>query len=124
MKCQFIKPDGQKCQAHAVKGDEFCYFHNPNISNEEKKETQTQGGQARGLRVKEPLEKIPIKKIPDVALLLVDTINRVRDGTLDIRVANCLGFLSDKLMRALEVSDLEERFDKLEQLVGEKANKY
>jgi len=54
----------------------------------------------------------------------VDTINRVRDGTLDIRVANCLGFLSDKLMRALEVSDLEERFDKLEQLVGEKANKY
>lgn len=120
MKCQFKKPDGTKCQAHAIKGDKFCYFHNPVISDEEKRETQTRGGEARGLRVKEPLEKIAINKIPDVALLVVDTIHRVRSGEMDTRIANCLFIGANTLARVLEVRDLEERFDKLEQLVAEK----
>jgi len=122
MKCEFNKPDGTQCDAHAIKGSGFCFFHNPDISDEEKREAQTRGGQARGLTLATPLPVMNIKKIPDVTLFLIDTINRVRAGEMDVRIANSLGFLSDKLMRALELSDLEERFNKLEQLVNEKTN--
>jgi len=122
MQCEFNKPDGTQCEAHAIKDSGFCYFHNPDISDEEKREAQTRGGQARGVTLAEPLPVMNIKKIPDITLFLVDTISRVRAGKMDVRTANCLGFLSDKLMRALELSDLEERFNKLEQLVNEKTN--
>ena len=28
-KCGFIKPDGSKCKAWKITGDEMCYFHSP-----------------------------------------------------------------------------------------------
>jgi len=106
-----------------MNNSDYCYFHNPDISEEEKKAATVRGGSNRALVIKYPLVEMPIKKMPDVALLIVDTINRVRAGEMDIRVANCLGFLSDKLIKALEVSELEERFEKLEQLINEKAER-
>jgi hypothetical protein len=120
MKCEFIKPDGQKCEAYAVKGTSFCYFHNPDISDEEKKEAQTNGGANRALTLKEPLPVLPIAKPSDAVLLIADTISRVRAGMLDIRTANCLGFLSDKLLKAFEISQLNDRVEIIERVVLEK----
>jgi len=123
MQCKHTKENGEQCNGNAMNESDYCYTHNPDISEEEKKEAKARGGSNRAVLIKEPLAEMPIKKMPDVALLIVDTINRVRAGKMDIRVANCLGFLSDKLIKALEVSDLEERFEKLEQLVNEKAER-
>jgi hypothetical protein len=120
MKCEFIKKDGQKCEAHAIKETEFCYFHNPDISDEEKREAQTNGGANRALTLKEPLPVLPIAKPEDAVLLIADTINRVRAGTLDIRTANCLGFLSDKLLKAMETSRLNDRVEIIEQVIQRK----
>jgi len=125
MKCQFIKPDGAKCEAHAVKDSEFCYFHNPDISDEEKREAQSNGGKTKALTLKEPLPELVLAKPNDAVLLIADTISRVRAGTLDIRTANCLGFLSDKLLKAFEVSKLNDRVEIIERVVLEKrATKY
>ena len=48
---------------------------------------------------------------------MADTINRVRrirpDGSLDIKVANCIGFLVAKLLEAQKQLVLEERVDEL-----------
>lgn len=123
MKCNHKKENGEQCNGNAMIDNEYCYMHNPDISEEEKKEAKARGGSNRAVLVKEPLTEIHIQKMPDIALLIVDTINRVRAGEMDIRVANCLGFLSDKLIKALEVSELEERFEKLEQLINEKAER-
>ena len=29
MKCKYLKIDGNKCKAQAIKGSEYCFFHNP-----------------------------------------------------------------------------------------------
>ena len=124
MKCEFIKPDGQNCEAYAVKGTSFCYFHNPDISDEEKKEAQTNGGANRALTLKEALPELALGKPSDAVLLIADTISRVRAGTLDIRTANCLGFLSDKLLKAFEVSQLNDRVEVIERVILERKTKY
>ncbi len=124
MKCEFIKPDGQKCEAYAIKDSEFCYFHNPDISDEEKKIAQTNGGANRALTLKEPLPELPIASQDDAVLLVADTINRVRAGKLDIRTANCLGFLADKLLKALEASQTNDKLEKIERLLTQRQKNY
>ena len=124
MKCEFIKPDGEKCEAYAVKGTSFCYFHNPDISDEEKKEAQTNGGANRALTLKEPLPVLPIANQDDAVLLVADTINRVRAGKLDIRTANCLGFLADKLLKALEASQTNDKLEKIGRLLAQRQKRY
>ena len=124
MKCEFIKPDGTKCEAHAMKNSEFCYFHNPNISDEEKREAQSNGGKTKALTLKEPLPELALIKPDDAVLLIADTISRVRAGALDIRTANCLGFLSDKLLKAFEVSQLNGRVEIIERVIAERKTRY
>ena len=120
MKCEFIKPDGTKCEAYAIKGSEFCYFHNPDISDEEKREAQSNGGKTKALTLKEPLPELVLAEPADTVLLITDTISRVRAGKLDIRTANCLGFLSDKLLKAFEVSQLNSRVEIIERVIQKK----
>ena len=120
MKCEYIKPDGNACEANAIKGSEFCYFHNPNISDEEKREAQSNGGKSKALVLKEPLPEIALTTPDHAVLLIADTISRVRAGTMDIRIANCLGFLSDKLLKAFEVSQLNGRVEIIEQVIQRK----
>jgi len=124
MKCKFIKPDGKQCNANAMSEGDFCYMHNPDISDEEKKQAQTKGGANRALTLKEPLPVLPIARPEDTILLIADTINRVRAGTLDIRTANCLGFLTDKLLRAFEVVKLNDKVEFIERVVLEKKQSY
>jgi hypothetical protein len=124
MKCEYIKPDGTKCEAYATKDSEFCYFHNPDISDEAKREAQSNGGKTKALRIQEALPELAISKPSDAVLLVADTISRVRAGTLDIRTANCLGFLSDKLLKAFEVSQLNERVEVIERVILERKTKY
>ena len=124
MKCEFIKTDGEKCEANAVKDSEFCFFHNPDITAEQKREAQSNGGKTKALTLKEPLPAIDLKTPDHAVLLIADTISRVRAGTLDIRTANCLGFLSDKLLKAFEVSQLNDRVEVIERVILERKTKY
>jgi len=123
-KCKFIKPDGTKCEAWAMSDSNFCYFHNPDISDKEKREIQSKGGANRTLILKEPLPELGLAEPADTILLIADTIGRVRAGTLDIRTANCLGFLSDKLLKAFEVSKLNDRMESIERIISKRNTKY
>nr|HPL56542.1 hypothetical protein [bacterium] len=120
----FIKPDGTQCNANAMSGLDYCYTHNPDISNDEKREARQRGGQNRAVAISEPLPPLAIVEPNDAVLLIVDTINRVRAGELDIRVANCLGFLTDKLLKAFEVSKLNDRVEIIERVILEKKTRY
>ena len=124
MKCNHAKENGETCEAYAVKDSEFCYFHNPDIDDEEKREAQSNGGKTKALTLKEPLPELALGKPSDAVLLIADTISRVRAGTLDIRTANCLGFLSDKLLKAFEVSQLNDRVEVIERVILERKTKY
>ena len=120
MQCKFIKDNNEQCNANAKSKSEFCYLHNPAISDEEKKQAQTRGGQARALTINQPLPALPLAEPSDAIKLIADTIERVRAGELDIRTANCLGFLSDKLLKAFEVAKLNDKVEFIERVVLEK----
>lgn len=116
MKCQQIT-EGKQCGASAMRGSQYCYFHNPSISSEDKLEAQIRGGQNRSLRVSEPLSLIKIRNANDITELLIDTINKVRMGELDCRIANTIGFLTGITLKSFEISALEERVDKIEKTI-------
>lgn len=119
-KCKFNKPDGSQCGSWAMQGSEFCFLHNPEIPEEIKKEVQSKGGQGNRIKVFEPLPPVEIKKGRDVILLLESTINEVRAGRMELKVANCIGFLAGHLIKAIESSQIEEKVDAIQRLILEK----
>jgi hypothetical protein len=70
------------------------------------------------------LPDLPLDEPNDAINLLIDTIKRVRAGELDIKTANCLGFLSDKLLRAYEVAKLNDKVEFIERTVLERRKRY
>jgi hypothetical protein len=119
-KCQFRKKNGHRCDADAQLGKTICVFHDP--------ERTTDGRRARragGLNRTRPAATLPpetpdhaLGTTQDVANLLGDSINRLRRGELDPRVANAIGYLATVLLRALEQGPMEERMARLEATLG------
>ncbi|MBI3590136.1 MAG: hypothetical protein HY094_02005 [Candidatus Melainabacteria bacterium] len=95
----------------------YCYLHNPDISEEEKLNAQIKGGKGNTIKITEPLEPVAVEKVEDIVKLLADTINRVRSGEMEIKVANCIGYLSGHLTKALEIAELEKRIEVVERVV-------
>ena len=120
MKCAYLKDSGETCQGNAMTDTEYCYLHNPDIPLEEKRLAQTRGGEARTLTLIDPLPEIDLNNPSDAIVLVSDTIKRVRAGQLDIKTANCLGFLTDKLLKAFEVARLNDKVEFIERIVLEK----
>lgn len=111
--CQYIKTDGEQCQARPLLDDKYCYFHSPNISQEQRMLASSRGGKARN--VLKPLPTLELSSMNDVVFLLADTINGTRTGEIPARVANAIGGLSNYLMRAIELTELETRIKKIEE---------
>ena len=61
----------------------------------------------------------PLGTATDVSALLADSINRLRRGQLDLRVANGIGYLAGILLKALD-QRLEERVAHLEVVMSGK----
>lgn len=117
MKCVLIKQDENQCNANSMQDSEYCYLHNPDIPEEVKKEAQSRGGEANKVAVKEPLPPISIKTPQDILILAEDTINRVRAGEIDPRVATTIGYLANVAQKAIEASNLDERLEVVESIL-------
>lgn len=118
--CNFSKSNGERCKAWAMADCEFCFTHNPE-TRADKLEAVIKGGKAPKKNYR-PLPVIRINNTNDVVGLLATTINEVRGGIIDIRVANCIGYLAGHLVRAMELSSLENRMEEIEKIVMEKLN--
>jgi len=117
MQCKYIKQNGQRCRANSINGSEFCFFHSPEISAEKRKEASSRGGKKNTHRVSTPLKPVSFNKTGDVSKVLAETINLVRSGQIEVNIAKCIGYLSGQLLKAMEVSELENRIEKLEEIV-------
>lgn len=120
MRCQHLKPSGEACGAPAMAGAGYCYQHNPAVPEEDKQAARVQGGQTHRPSLPAPLPAIPIEAPRDVVTLLADTINRVRAGELDPRIANCLGVLAGHLLKAFELAQTAGRIEKIERIILER----
>jgi len=121
-KCHFRKKNGNRCGANAQPTNGLCVFHDPARVND--------GLRARregGLRRSRAAVVLPsgtpdhaIGSTQDVADLLGESINQLRRGQLDARVANAMGYLASVLLRALEQGPMEERLRNLEDILGKR----
>jgi len=119
MICKQVKDNGEQCQANAMTDSEYCFSHNPD-TKEQLKEATRKGGEVsyydKGLIKLEPIDITTDNRA--VIYILADTLNRVRrvkpDGSMDIKIANCIGFLSSKVLEAQKELVLSDRLDQLE----------
>jgi len=116
--CKFIKPDGEQCQARAMKGSDYCFTHNPDTQIE-KHLAVVKGGLA-SKKVKLDLKPLSIKSPQEVGRLLEDTINGVRSGEIPPNIANTIGYLAGHALKALEASNLDQRVEMVESILLER----
>jgi hypothetical protein len=115
--CKAKKPDGSDCQAVALPGSEFCFFHDPEKA-EKRREAQSLGGRHNHMKtLDEDTPDLKIENCQDTVPLLSETINQVRKGQIDPRVANAVGYLANVIIKAVEQSDLEKRLEEIESIV-------
>jgi hypothetical protein len=60
----------------------------------------------------------PLGDTNQISVLLADSINRLRRGQLDPRVANAMGYLAAVLLKALESGRIEDRLTHLEAVMA------
>ena len=121
-KCTYILDSGQRCGSWALKDKNYCFSHDPD-SLEKKILAVTKGGLTRSVKVDVPMEVMPIATPGDVASLLASTINDVRAGNLDLRVANTVGYLAGVLIKALEVAEVDRKIEAVRAiLLGRETN--
>jgi len=75
------------------------------------------GGQNRMKTLAADAPDVKVADCRDVVKLIGATINQVRKGELDPRVANAVGYLANVLIKAVEQSETERRLDELEAIV-------
>ena len=113
MNCTFVNSEGEQCGANAQHGSLFCFFHDPEKKMEQE-QARLKGGKGRKRAVLEDCADIRIKRPADVIMLLNDTINKVRTGELDHKIANSVAYLSNVLIKTWEGEELQKRVEKLE----------
>lgn len=119
MKCSYILTNGQQCGAFAMDDSDFCLNHNP-LAKDLKIAAVKKGGLSPKKRRHINLPAIPIHNKQDVIPFLISVINEVRTGKLDNKTANALGYVGGMLIKAYEMTEMEERLEKIETLVLER----
>jgi hypothetical protein len=131
-KCRATRVDGSPCSADRRAGREWCVFHDPDLADR-RREGRSRGARAsnrnRKARTLPPdAPDAPLGAVGEVAVMLAATINSVRRGELDPRIANSIAALSNTLVRALQgaepdaldlrrqVHDLSERLRRVGEL--------
>jgi hypothetical protein len=115
-KCKSRKKDGNRCGAEAQSGKTMCIFHDPTRAADGRRARRMGGiNRSRTAAVlPADMPDNPLRNTKDISTLLADSINQVRRGQLDPRVANSIGHLASILLGALQQGPLEERLARLE----------
>lgn len=121
--CSFAKHNGERCRANATTTSEFCFFHDPECSAERHKAQQAGGLRNRPAVLSVETADYPLNSVSDVMTILGKTINEVRKGLIDPRVANAVGYLSATLLKAQELGNLEQRVSTLEAVTRQPTQK-
>jgi hypothetical protein len=119
-KCEHKKPNGQRCKANALTNDRFCFFHSP-ATTRARKQARSAGGVSRSRKravLPPDTEERRLQSPTDVCGLLGETINQVRRGLLDARIATTVGYLSAALLRGMEHGHLDDRLTRIEAKLG------
>jgi predicted RNA-binding protein with EMAP domain len=115
--CQWVKLDGGKCQVRKIAGSSYCFFHDPEKTAEREAAQRTEALKNQVAVLPSSAPDARLLDARDVVKLIAETINHVRRGEVDPKVANSVGYLAGRLMKALHASEIEKRLAALEMAV-------
>lgn len=115
--CAATKRTGTGCQAAVLPGSQFCFFHDPAKAAARRKAQSLGGRGNRMVTLPADAPDVEVEDGADVVKLLGQTINQVRRGEIDPRVANAVGYLANIVLAATGQRELESRIAELESLV-------
>jgi hypothetical protein len=115
-RCARVHASGRPCGGFAIAGSAYCFAHDPG-SAVKRDTARRRGGQA-GRVVTLAESNVAVRSLADVVTLVEATINDVRAGRVDVRVANAVGYLANVAIKAIEQSDLEARLEALESVLA------
>jgi hypothetical protein len=116
--CKARKPDGHACHAKAGIGSDFCFFHDPELSDV-RRQAQCRGGR-KNTHIRVIPSHTPDFRFSDsvrIKELLEYAANGLVHGDLDPKSAYVLGYLADCALRAHKLITLEQRIDEVEKLI-------
>ena len=115
-RCKATRRDGRPCGAYAVEGSDFCYWHDPALTDE-RRANSARGGHARHGRKLGTTgggEPVTLESVADVLPLLARELAAVLSLEKSVSRARAVGYLAGVVIKAFEVSDLQERVEALE----------
>src|SRR5262249_47714397 len=98
--CAATRANGAPCGGYAIGDGAYCFAHAPDQAVQ-RDAARRRGGQAGRVAVL-PASDVQVRSLGDVVTLVEATINDVRTGRVDVRVANAVGYLVNVAIRALE----------------------
>lgn len=105
-------------------GVKYCFTHNPETKTKKELAILRGGIAPKPRKEEKPLPPISVRSIEDVLVLIEDTINRVRTEPITHQKANCIGYLANISLKALEVGEIDEKLELVNSLIlGRKAKK-
>lgn len=114
-KCAHTKPDKKRCGGYAIAGSKYCFAHDP-AQAKKRQEAQRKGGEAGRVATLQE-STLTIRTMSDVLELMETTINDVRAGRLDVKVANAVGYLANVSVKVIQQTDIEARLEALESVL-------
>ena len=112
MQCKRKKSNGERCRARALVGKQFCALHE---DKNRAAELGARGGRRRTVLPVEDFQNMqPPQNAADLKALLGELIARTMAGKTDPKVTNTIAYTGTSFLRALELSDLEDRLSALE----------
>lgn len=113
--CSFIKKNGERCQARKLAGEEFCYFHSPQVVVE-RADARRRGGLRRHGDKGETGSYV-IKSPQDILGILEDAINDACALENTAGRAKAIGYLAQIVLKGFESVEIEGRLTALEEKV-------
>ena len=115
-KCHFRKKNGCPCGANAQPANGLCVFHDPSRAADGRRARKAGGIHRSRVAAALPADTLDhaLTSTKEVSAFLADSINQLRRGQLDARIANGVGYLTSVLLRSLEQGPVEERLAKIE----------
>ncbi|HEY5124448.1 MAG TPA: hypothetical protein VIK14_12000 [Ignavibacteria bacterium] len=116
--CKAVKGNGETCGAKAMKESEFCYFHNPAVS-EQRKESKRNGGKHKVIVINgsDMYKPVKLETPKQVTRFYNKLVNEILSGEMDMRIATGIGYLLNGLLKSLEMSELTERLENIETMI-------
>ncbi len=105
MRCIHKTKENLQCKAYSISGREFCFTHDPQMADRRKIAVQKGGLSPKKKRSVMAINRIRMKNPEDMIILLEDTVNRVRTGSMAPQQANVVGSLVSLAIKAFEISE-------------------